>query len=247
VSAARLKKLGREISACQRCPELIEWCARAGREKRRAHADYNYWAGPVPGFGDPAAPLLILGLAPGAHGANRTGRLFTGDRSGDFLFAGLHRAGFANQAESLEPGDGLELSGAWISAALRCAPPGNKPTREQINTCLPFVERELNAMPNVRVILCLGGIAWNAALKLMAERACPMPRPRPRFGHGVELQLPASATDKGAGLAPPLLIGSYHVSQQNTFTGRMRPEMLDAVLQRCREVCALPPVEITNG
>ena len=233
MSRAALNRLGREISACQRCPELLEWCARAGREKRRAFADYDYWAGPVPGFGDARGALMVLGLAPGAHGANRTGRLFTGDRSGDFLFAGLHRVGFANQAESREPGDGLALTGAWISAALRCAPPQNKPTRVQIQACRDYVERELEALGQLRVILCLGGIAWNAALELFASRGHGIPRPRPRFGHGVELQLAP-----GARGAAPLFVGSYHVSQQNTFTGRLTPAMLDTVLNRCRALCA---------
>jgi uracil-DNA glycosylase family 4 len=234
VNTTALEELHDEIVVCRRCPELIAWCAQAGREKRKAYADFDYWAGPVPGFGDGDAALLIVGLAPAAHGANRTGRLFTGDRSGEFLFAGLHRTGFTNQAESLHREDGLELSGAWISAVLRCAPPKNKPTREQIKACLPYVSREWDALGIPRVILCLGGIAWNAVLDLARERGHALPKPRPRFGHGAEVQL-----EDGTRGPAPLIVGSYHVSQQNTFTGRLTPEMLDDVLLRCRALAGL--------
>jgi uracil-DNA glycosylase family 4 len=173
--------------------------------------------------------VLVLGLAPAAHGANRTGRVFTGDRSGDFLFAALHRTGFANQPTSRHAGDGLALRGAWITAAVRCAPPANKPTPLERDTCLPFAARELAALADVRVIVCLGAFAWDAALRMLAVGGVATPRPRPRFGHGIELEL-------GAGT--PLLLGCFHPSQQNTFTGRLTPAMLDDVLLRARQLAA---------
>jgi uracil-DNA glycosylase family 4 len=193
-----------------------------GREKRRAYADEAYWAKPVPGFGDPDAAVVVVGLAPGAHGANRTGRLFTGDRSGDFLYASLHRTGFANQAESTARDDGLELTGAFISAAGRCAPPANRPTPQEIETCRPFLVGELELL-RPRVLVALGGLAWTATLAGLAELGTRLPRPRPRFGHGVEVELDDL-----------VLIGAYHPSQQNTFTKRLTPPMLDAVFQRAR-------------
>jgi uracil-DNA glycosylase family 4 len=220
-----LTALEHEITSCRRCPRLVAWREEVAAVKRRSFAHEEYWGRPVPGFGDPAARLLILGLAPAAHGANRTGRIFTGDRSGDFLFAGLHRAGYANQPVSVHANDGLELTDAWIAAAVRCAPPANQPTREERDTCLPWAVRELALLEHVRLILCLGGFAWQAALELLAAAGEPTPRPRPRFGHD-------TLWDGGG---RPLL-GCFHPSQQNTFTGRMTPAMLDATLARARQL-----------
>lgn len=223
-----LAALEREIVDCRRCPRLVAWRERVAREKRAAFADETYWGRPIPGFGDRAARVLILGLAPAAHGANRTGRVFTGDRSGDFLFAALHRTGFANQPTSRHAGDGLALRGAWIAAAVRCAPPANKPTPAERDACLPFAVRELDLLADVRVIVCLGAFAWEAALRLLAARGVPLPRPRAGFGHGAELVLPVA----------PRLLATFHPSQQNTFTGRLTPGMLDAVLARARAMSA---------
>ncbi|HEV7804545.1 MAG TPA: uracil-DNA glycosylase [Solirubrobacteraceae bacterium] len=229
LSAEPLAAIEREVVGCRRCPRLVAWRERVAREKRAAFAGETYWGRPIPGFGDPAARVLVLGLAPAAHGANRTGRVFTGDRSGDFLFAALHRTGFANQPTSRHAGDGLALRGAWITAAVRCAPPANKPTPLERDTCLPFAARELAALADVRVIVCLGAFAWDAALRMLAVGGVATPRPRPRFGHGIELEL-------GAGT--PLLLGCFHPSQQNTFTGRLTPAMLDDVLLRARQLAA---------
>lgn len=211
--------LARRIETCTRCPELRAYCAEVAHAKRRAYEHETYWGRPVPGFGDPAARIWILGLAPAAHGANRTGRMFTGDRSGDFLYAGLHRAGLANQPNSDSRDDGLALRDVWISASLRCAPPANKPTTAQLERCTVHLDDEWNALKNARVLFCLGGIAWNAALDLLARRGHTIPRPRPKFAHG------ASTT-----IGPRTLVASYHVSQQNTFTGRLTPPMLDDAL-----------------
>lgn len=193
------------------------------RTRRAAYSDQDYWGRPVAGFGDPGARIAILGLAPAAHGANRTGRIFTGDRSGDFLFAALHRAGLANQPTSVARGDGLRLIGCWITAAVRCAPPANRPDPAERDRCLPYARRELELLETVRVIVCLGGFAWDAALRLRAGLREPALRPRPRFGHGAEL-----AGERFT------LLGCFHPSQQNTFTGRMTPAMLDATLARAR-------------
>jgi uracil-DNA glycosylase family 4 len=226
VSPDGLAALEREIVACRRCPRLVSWREQVAREKRAAFADETYWGRPIPGFGDPAARVLILGLAPAAHGANRTGRVFTGDRSGDFLFAALHRTGFANQPTSRHALDGLALRDAWIAAAVRCAPPANKPTPAERDTCLPFAVRELALLSQVRVIVCLGAFAWSAALRLLAARGVAVAPPRPRFGHGAECRLAGA----------PVLLGTFHPSQQNTFTGRLTAPMIDAVLRRAREV-----------
>ncbi len=197
--------------------------------KRRAYAAEPYWGRPVAGFGDPAGPLLILGLAPGAHGANRTGRVFSGDASGAFLYAALHRAGLASQPVSQRPGDGLRLRGTWLSNAARCVPPDNRPAPAELGRCAPFLAREV-ALVRPRVILALGAVAWASALAVLAGEGHPTPRPRPRFAHGAELRLPGA----------PTLLGSYHVSQQNTRTGRLTAPMFDAVLARAATLLARP-------
>ncbi len=224
MSAAGLAKLEREIVRCERCPRLRTWCTDVARTKRKAYAGETYWGKPVPGFGDPRARIWILGLAPAAHGANRTGRIFTGDRSGDFLFAGLFRAGLANQAGSISRDDGLRVKDVWISPAGRCAPPANKPTPEELGRCAEWLDREREELSEVRVILALGAIAWDAALALLARAGAGIPKPRPKFGHGAHVELGGFT-----------LLGCYHVSQQNTFTGKLTPKMLDAVLARSRE------------
>lgn len=216
--------LHEEVVNCERCPRLREYCAEVARVRRRAYAAWEYWGRPVHGFGDAGARLWIIGLAPGAHGANRTGRIFTGDRSGEFLFAALHRSGFANQATSVSRDDGLELSDAYISATARCAPPANKPLPQEVVNCRSYLDAEWRLLRGKRVILALGGIAWSAALDLAGRMGCEVPRPRPAFGHGAKVRL-------GERL---WLVGSYHVSQQNTFTGRLTPGMLDGVLEACR-------------
>ncbi len=231
--ASALSALASEVSDCRRCPRLVAWREQVARERRAAFADQEYWGRPLPGFGDPSARVLLLGLAPAAHGANRTGRMFTGDRSGDFLFAALQRTGFANQALSRARDDGLTLSGAWITAAVRCAPPANRPTPDERDRCLPWGVAELKLLSDVRVVVCLGAFAWDAALRLIAVVAdapsAPRRRPRPRFAHGAELTL-----------EPYQLLGCYHPSQQNTFTGRLTEPMLDSVLVRARELAADP-------
>ena len=213
-----LAVLEREIISCRRCPRLVAWREEVAREKRAAFKDETYWGRPVPGFGDPDAGIVVLGLAPAAHGANRTGRVFTGDRSGDFLFAALHRTGFANKPLSRHKDDGLRLSGLWISAAVRCAPPQNKPTPDERDACLPYTARELELL-DAKVVVCLGAFAWDAALRLLGTR------PKPKFAHGAEV---------AAG--PFILLGCYHPSQQNTFTGVLTPEMLDAVLVKAGDL-----------
>jgi len=223
-----LETLAAEIGCCRRCARLVAWREQVARERRAAFAQEEYWGRPLAGFGDPAARMLVFGLAPAAHGANRTGRMFTGDRSGDFLFAALWRAGFANQPVSTHRGDGLRLSGAWIAAAVRCAPPANRPTLAERDECLPWSVRELRLLDDVRVILCLGAFGWDSALRLTTTLADPpasLPRPRPRFGHGSEFLLERYT-----------LIGCYHPSQQNTFTGKLTEPMIDAVLLRAREL-----------
>jgi len=215
-----LRKLEAEIVECRRCPRLVEWRERVARDRRAAFADQEYWGRPVPGFGDPKARILVVGLAPAAHGANRTGRMFTGDRSGDWLFRALHRAGLASQPESVARDDGLTLRNVWITAPVRCAPPGNKPTTVERDLCSPWLEREFDLLDRVEVVVCLGGFAWSVVHRLLAARGIEVLRPRPRFGHGV-----VSPT------GGPTVIGSYHVSQQNTFTGRLTEEMLDAVFE----------------
>jgi len=218
--SAGLAGLEQRVIACRRCPRLVEWRERVAREKRAAFRDEEYWGRPLPGFGDPAARVYILGLAPAAHGGNRTGRVFTGDRSADWLFGSLHRTGFANQPTSLHPGDGLRLDGAFVAAAVRCAPPANRPLPSERDNCLPYAQEELALIDGVMAIVCLGGFAWDAAVRLLELR------PRPRFGHGAEHELPDGRT----------LVGCYHPSQQNTFTGKLTEEMIDAVFSRAREL-----------
>lgn len=215
-----------QIVTCERCPRLRSYCQRIGREKRRAYRQDTYWARPVPGYGDPNARLLIVGLAPAAHGANRTGRVFTGDGvggSGDFLMAALHRAGFANIPTSQRADDGLELKDAYIAAAVRCAPPDNKPTPEEIARCLPHLGAELDALPRVRVVVALGRIGFDACLQLLKAKGLTV-RPKPAFGHGSVASLPNGQT----------LLGCYHPSRQNTNTGRLTPRMMDAVFGAAR-------------
>jgi uracil-DNA glycosylase len=214
-----LEELERRVTRCRRCPRLVEWRERVAREKRASFAGEDYWGRPVPGFGDPSAHVYVLGLAPAAHGGNRTGRVFTGDRSGDWLFASMYRTGFASQPRSVHAGDGLELHGAWVVAAVRCAPPANKPLPVERDNCLPYAAEELRLI-RPAVIVCLGKFAWDAACRLLGVR------PRPPFGHLAEFAVPDG----------PVLLGSYHPSQQNTFTGKLTEPMLDAVFERAREV-----------
>ncbi len=215
------------VSRCVACPRLVDWREQVARDKRAAYADHDYWGRPVPGFGDPAASVLVVGLAPAAHGANRTGRMFTGDRSGDWLFRAMHHAGLASQAESVDRADGLELSGAYVTAAARCAPPANKPTTQEVAACRPWIDRELDLLAGtLRVAVCLGSIGFNALWAILKERGMELPRPRPKFGHGVEVELESGLT----------IICSFHPSQQNTFTGRLTEPMLDAVFERAVEL-----------
>jgi uracil-DNA glycosylase family 4 len=228
VATSDWDRLHADVLRCEKCPRLRAYCQRVAIEKKRAYADWDYFAKPIPGFGDPAAWLWIIGLAPAAHGGNRTGRVFTGDRSGDFLYAALHRAGLANQPTSRSIDDGLQLIGCYVSAAVRCAPPANKPLPAEIANCAAYLDREWDLLPGVRTILALGKIAWDAALSLARRKGVVVPSPKPVFGHGAAT--PLTSTRR--------LIGSYHVSQQNTFTGRLTPDMFDAVLAQCRPPAA---------
>lgn len=219
-----LAELTEGLIGCRRCPRLVAWRERVAQEKRAAFAAEEYWGRPVPGFGDPKARVLLFGLAPAAHGGNRTGRIFTGDRSGDFLFAALWRTGFASQPTSVRRDDGLRLRDVWLAAAVRCAPPGNRPTGEERENCLPWALQELGLLKRVRVIVCLGAFAWDAALRLTAAQSdAPPQKPRPRFAHGAE--------HRAGGL---VLVGCFHPSQQNTFTRRLTEPMIDAVMVRAR-------------
>ena len=217
--------LHREIVACRACPRLVAHRETVAAEKRRAFRDWTYWGRPVPGFGDPEARIVLVGLAPAAHGANRTGRIFTGDRSGDFLFASLHRLGLANQPTSVSRDDGLTLKDVYVASPVRCAPPDNKPTPDEIVRCAPFLDRELALLPNARVLVALGAIAWRAILDHLARHGTPTPRPFPAFGHGAKLVLGRWT-----------ILGSYHVSQQNTQTGKLTPKMFDAVISEARRI-----------
>jgi len=217
-----LQDLELRITTCRKCPRLVAWREQIALEKRAAFRDWDYWGRPVPGFGDPSAKVYVLGLAPAAHGGNRTGRVFTGDRSGDWLFASLYRTGFANQPTSVTVDDGLELKGAFVAASVRCAPPANKPLPQERDNCLPYAAEEIELLKDLKVILCLGSFAWDAAHRLLQIR------PKAKFGHGAEHQ----AGDL-------TLIGSYHPSQQNTFTGKLTEPMLDQVFNRAREIADL--------
>jgi uracil-DNA glycosylase family 4 len=222
---AALAALTAEIVECRRCPRLVEWRERVAREKVARFRDESYWGRPVPGFGDPDARILIVGLAPAAHGGNRTGRVFTGDASGDFLFAAMHAFGLADRPVSRRADDGLTLFDAYVAAAVRCAPPGNKPLPSERDTCAPFLARELRLLERVQVLLPLGGYAWDAAFRAIAAATGDDARPRPRFGHGAEATAGAYA-----------IVGSYHPSQQNTYTGRLTQPMLRDALRRAQEV-----------
>lgn len=215
-----LHRLRIDVESCGLCPRLVAWREQVAIEKRAAFRDQDYWGKAVPGFGDPEATLMVVGLAPAAHGANRTGRMFTGDRSGDWLYRAMYRAGYANQPESVDRDDGLELSDAWVTSPVKCAPPANKPTPDERASCRPYLTREFEALANLKVVIALGGIGYQAVAQHLGVR------PRPKFGHGVEVPLDNGLT----------ILCSYHVSQQNTFTGRLTEPMLDAVFSRAREL-----------
>jgi uracil-DNA glycosylase family 4 len=226
-SGEELARLAAEVHRCRRCPRLVEWREAQAAAPPRRYRGETYWGRPLDGFGDPDAAVVIVGLAPAAHGANRTGRMFTGDRSGEWLYAALHRAGFANQAESEARGDGLRLRGAYVTAAVRCAPPANKPLPAERDNCLPYLERELELLDRCQVLVALGSFAWDGVLRAARALEAAVPRPKPRFGHGAE-----------ADLGRWRLLGCYHPSQQNTFTGKLTVPMIDAVLARARELSA---------
>ena len=257
-NAETLRLLNEEVAACRRCDRLVAWREQTAADKRAAFAHEDYWGRGVPGFGDPAAAVVLVGLAPAAHGANRTGRMFTGDRSGDFLYAALHRCGFANQPTSERAGDGLALRDAYITAAVRCAPPANKPAPAERDACRPFLEREMILLADARVAVALGAFAYGVLCVLGGVR------PRPKFGHGVCVEVPAASSSSAASpveapqaaAAPPMnrhadastalggiarILCSFHPSQQNTFTGRLTADMLDAVLRDARRLANLPP------
>ncbi len=222
-------RLRSEVVACRACPRLVAWREEVARTKRAAYRDERYWGRPIPGFGDPHASILLVGLAPAAHGGNRTGRVFTGDRSGDWLYGALHRAGLANQATSVSVDDGLRLDGAYVTAVVKCAPPDNAPTTGERDQCRPFFARELALLADARVAVALGGYAYTALCRALADEGVAVPRPRPAFGHGVEV-----TTGRFT------ILGCYHPSQQNTFTGRLTEPMLDAVVARARELAGMP-------
>ena len=224
MTAAQLEAINSEIIDCTRCPRLVWWRAEAARQPPRRFHGQAYWARPLPGFGDPAARILLVGLAPAAHGGNRTGRIFTGDASGDFLFAALHRAGLANQPHSVDRHDGLALTDTYIAAVNRCAPPANRPTPQERDNCLPYLAAEMRALDNLRVIVCLGAFAWDGVLRVIAA-AGGIGSPRPGFAHGAQVETGAH-----------ILLGCFHPSQQNTFTGRLTATMLDDVLARARRL-----------
>jgi uracil-DNA glycosylase family 4 len=221
-----LQQLTDELIDCRACPRLVSWRERVAAEKRASFADDDYWGRPVPGFGDPDAAVVVIGLAPAAHGANRTGRMFTGDRSGDWLYRALCEAGFANQPQSVGRDDGLRLTDAWVTAPVRCAPPANKPTTEERDNCAGWFANELVLLPYTRVFVCLGQYGYHALWRHLADVGTELPRPRPKFGHGVEIGLGGGRT----------VLMSFHPSQQNTFTGKLTKEMFDAVFARAREL-----------
>jgi uracil-DNA glycosylase family 4 len=227
--ADSLDQLSAEVTECTRCPRLVEWRVRSAAEPPRRYRGETYWARPLPGFGDPGAQIVIVGLAPAAHGGNRTGRIFTGDRSGDWLYGALHRAELANQATSVSVDDGLRLRRAYVTAVNRCPPPQNRPTTEERDNCLPYLVRELRLLRSARVIVALGSYAWTGSLLALRDLGAELPRPRPRFGHGAEARLRTS--EEGREWA---LLGCFHPSQQNTFTGKLTEPMLDAVFARAK-------------
>lgn len=236
VSASLLNQIADEVTACSMCPRLVEWREHVGRVKRNAYRDDHYWAKGVPGFGDSDARLMVVGLAPAAHGANRTGRMFTGDRSGDWLYDALHRAGYASQPYAESRDDGLALNDVWITAPVKCAPPANKPKPVERDTCSTYLKREIDALSNLRVLLVLGGFAYQAVWRVLCGRKLDegwRPKSRPKFSHGLEVPL-------AGGLK---LLCSYHVSQQNTFTGRLTKSMFDVVISRARMLCD----DLTHG
>jgi uracil-DNA glycosylase family 4 len=223
--ATELDQLNTTVAGCRACPRLVEWRELVAREKRASFADQEYWGRPVPGYGDPEARVLIVGLAPAAHGGNRTGRVFTGDRSGDWLFASMYRTGWANQPTSVHRDDGLKLLGAYISAVVKCAPPANKPTIDERDRCLPYLVKEMELLPRASVLVALGSFGWDGALRALAAAGHATPKPKPRFGHLAE-----------ATIGNRTLVGSFHPSQQNTFTGKLTEPMMDAVFVRAREL-----------
>jgi uracil-DNA glycosylase len=225
LNASALNELELEVVSCRRCPRLVAWREEVAQVKRASFASEDYWGRPLPGFGDPDARVLLLGLAPAAHGGNRTGRIFTGDRSGDWLFAALHRTGFANQPTSVARDDGLRLTGAWVCAAVRCAPPANRPLPSERDNCLPYLVRELSLLESVAVIVALGSFGWDAGLRALAALGEPRVRPRPKFGHGASAQIGRFT-----------LLGCFHPSQQNTFTGKLTEPMMDDVLGRAKQL-----------
>jgi uracil-DNA glycosylase len=228
-AAGTLPEVAARVVECRACPRLVEWRERVALEKRRAFAAQSYWGRPVPGFGDPDPRILVVGLAPAAHGANRTGRMFTGDRSGDFLYAALHRVGLANQPTAIAADDGLRLAGVYISAPVKCAPPANKPSPDERDACRPWLVRELQLLwPGLRVVVVLGGFGWAALWSTLRAAGVPTPARPPDFGHGVEAEADGRT-----------VLGCYHVSQQNTFTGRLTPDMLDAVFRRAADLAGL--------
>ena len=220
-----LARLAERVVRCRRCPRLVEWREWTAAHPPRRFVDETYWGRPLPGFGDPRARMVVVGLAPAAHGGNRTGRIFTGDRSGDWLFAALHRAGFANQAPSVRRDDGLRLCDAYVTAVNRCAPPANRPTPSERDNCLPYLVEELRLLGRIKVLVALGSFAWDGALRALGQLDQEVPRPKPRFGHGAEAQVGSHT-----------LVGCYHPSQQNTFTGRLTEQMLDRLFERAREL-----------
>ena len=229
-----------EVISCRLCPRLVAHRESVAQIKRAAFADQEYWGRPVPGFGDRHARLLLVGLAPAAHGANRTGRMFTGDRSGEWLYRALHRAGFANQPASVDKLDGLRLSDVFVSAAVRCAPPGNRPTPQERETCRSYLEAEIDLLESVgeglRAIVSLGQFAYDQVLRIYRQRGFPVPSPKPKFGHGQEVVLGPGGVESECSGGFPRLLASYHPSQQNTFTGKLSEEMLDAVFSRAKEI-----------
>ena len=241
--ADTLEALEEAVTGCRACPRLVAWREEVAREKRAAFAEQEYWGRPVPGFGDPSAWLLVVGLAPAAHGANRTGRIFTGDRSGDWLFRAMHRAGLASQRGSVAAADGLTLYGAWVTAAVRCAPPGNRPKPSERGNCRPYLEREMDALARLRVVLPLGGYAYAHVMRILRDRGAAVPSPVPDFAHGLEIEVAGWRTGD-SGDAPETaasgrsltLLASYHPSQQNTFTGVLTEEAFDGIWSRATEL-----------